>query len=635
MRLTLLLLACGLASADSAQDVLARAYEALRIRNYDTAIEGFLQAIQVSPERAAIHKDLAYTYLKIGENDLAREQFRKALEIDPSDGHTAMEYAYLCYEGGKQTQARRIFDRSATPATPMPQQAFQNVDAPLAAGIARWKEAIRHGRRQLQRAFRAGHVSPSSATNWNWPPEQYEKAWRLLPDRRSVLVDLGRVWQALDRTEDARAALLAASRGGEPRAAEMARELMPDRYPYVSEFRRAFAIGPLQRRTAPRVGLPASPHGTAGRGRNGNFAMLTDTVPDDLLSATQLGFLLYARGEREAAMPLFERVLAGKDDDLANRVRAVLRIASGAESARRRRRRLHRRQGHGRAQHQSRLYEGCAEVSARRHEADPARFRGHAEARLDLQHSAPGSAGLPLVRSGAQEPRPASRRGGRERLAQPARRQRRFPDHGLAVPDLLDSLARLLLLRADQDRDAHPVSRSMPYFSVRFVGDTRRTIGCVSRLHTFRRVRSFWRWAWPRRALARDHRMGRSRLRRRLYDGPHAARLPRRRLRWRAVWGTPCTPNRPAGSPTTTLDGVFVSRFGNDFLVYDQSRAGVYASVHGGCAAKLYWNGNLTFDTPGQYWANFGETGPGVRISPPVMPPSAVLHVWTCCGAPT
>ena len=55
-----------------------------------------------------------------------------------------------------------------------------------------------------------------------------------LPDRRSVLVDLGRVWLALNRTPEAHAALLAASRGGEPRAAELARELLPAHYPFVS-----------------------------------------------------------------------------------------------------------------------------------------------------------------------------------------------------------------------------------------------------------------------------------------------------------------------------------------------------------------------------------------------------------------
>ena len=56
------------------------------------------------------------------------------------------------------------------------------------------------------------------------------------------------------------------------------------------------------------------------------FRMLTETAPDDLLAATQLGFLLYAPRRADAAMPLFERVLAGKDNDLANRVAPCLRL---------------------------------------------------------------------------------------------------------------------------------------------------------------------------------------------------------------------------------------------------------------------------------------------------------------------
>ena len=44
--------------------------------------------------------------------------------------------------------------------------------------------------------------------------------------------------------EQANAALLAASRGAEPRTAEAARELLPARYPYVYEFGNALQIDP-------------------------------------------------------------------------------------------------------------------------------------------------------------------------------------------------------------------------------------------------------------------------------------------------------------------------------------------------------------------------------------------------------
>src|SRR5258708_36171856 len=74
--------------------------------------------------------------------------------------------------------------------------------------------------------------------------EHYEKAWRIKPDERALLLDLGRVWKALGRTGDALSALLAASRGAQPRVAERARELLPSRYPYVYEFQSAIALDP-------------------------------------------------------------------------------------------------------------------------------------------------------------------------------------------------------------------------------------------------------------------------------------------------------------------------------------------------------------------------------------------------------
>ena len=57
--------------------------------------------------------------------------------------------------------------------------------------------------------------------------EHYRKAWRLMPQRKSLLLDVGRVLNDAGRRDEAHAALLAASRGGEPRTAELARELLP------------------------------------------------------------------------------------------------------------------------------------------------------------------------------------------------------------------------------------------------------------------------------------------------------------------------------------------------------------------------------------------------------------------------
>ena len=53
---------------------------------------------------------------------------------------------------------------------------------------------------------------------------------------------------------------------------------------------------------------------------------VTSMSATDYLSAAQLGFLLLARGDTAAAMPLLDLILKGGDEDLANRVRAVLRL---------------------------------------------------------------------------------------------------------------------------------------------------------------------------------------------------------------------------------------------------------------------------------------------------------------------
>ena len=129
----------------------------------------------------------------------------------------------------------------------------------------------------------------------------------------------------MGRTADATSALLAASQGGEPRAAEIARELLPARYPFASEFRQALALDPANHDLRRELGYLLLRLGRESEAE-AEVHILTQNAPGDLLSATQLGFLLYARGEKIAAMPLFDRVLAGKDDDLANRVRAVLRM---------------------------------------------------------------------------------------------------------------------------------------------------------------------------------------------------------------------------------------------------------------------------------------------------------------------
>ena len=234
-------------------DELTRGYQALANKDYDTAIGLFRKALEQQPQNAAVHKDLAYTLLKTGENAEARDEFSAAAKLNPHDEAASLEYAFLAYETKQPIQARRTFDRlrregnAATRATA--EQAFQNIDRPLAEGIARWKEAL----------ARADHPDdlPMFSAHWELAQlaelrddvplaaQQFEICRKLKPQLSELLLILARMWtQIEDRREDAHAALLAASRSRDSRTAELALEQMGTRYPYPYEFVNAIQIDP-------------------------------------------------------------------------------------------------------------------------------------------------------------------------------------------------------------------------------------------------------------------------------------------------------------------------------------------------------------------------------------------------------
>jgi hypothetical protein len=80
----------------------------------------------------------------------------------------------------------------------------------------------------------------------------------------------------------------------------------------------------------------------------------------------------------------------------------------------------------------------------------------------------------------------------------------------------------------------------------------------------------------------------------------------------------------------TNDDGGFVSCFQNDMLLYSQNCAGYTfgkSGILGGFQGQLLWNFNGTVDRLGQYWANFVESGPGVRFKFQSLPKSMLFSV--------
>jgi Flp pilus assembly protein TadD len=628
MRLLVLLGVGALAWAqpDPSYEPLARAYAALKAKDYDGAVAEFRAAGARVPDRASIHKDLAYTYLKIGENELARRQFGEAMHLNPGDEQVAMEFAFLCYENKDEAVARRIFDRIRKTGNRTAERAFENIDRPLAEGIARWQEAIRRGADNFGSHYELARLA-EQRDELALAAEHYSSAWRLEPERRMVLMDLARVWMAMGRAEDAMAALLAASRGPEPRCRELARESLPERYPYVAEFQRAVELDPRNialRREFAYLLLQIGRRPEA----EGEFRKLVDQA-GDLLAATQLGFLLRARGEQVAAQSLLDRVLAGGDEELANRVRAVLRVPQEAEP---------HRDGRTPAVDAKEMAERSLKAGYLK---DALRY-------LQQANEADPDDSAVMLRLGwtynmlhqdvdAYRYFGMARQSSDPKIADEARRAwlnlrsvgARVRVTGWMYP-IISTRWHDLFGYGQVRLELRTGLPLVLYSSVRLVGDTRLTMGAIEPVALSESsvifaggVRTLpWHGitGWFEAGSAVGYMSGHA-----LPDYRGGASTAR-------GWGHSITAESGGRFADTTLDGVFVSRFGNDFLAYSHTRVG-YTLGPSAFRAQIVWNGNVTVDDQRQYWANFVETGPGIRIRAAWMPPSMYLGVDAMRGA--
>jgi tetratricopeptide (TPR) repeat protein len=281
-------------------------------------------------------------------------------------------------------------------------------------------------------------------------------AWELRPGERQLLLDLARAWQDAGRIEDSRAALIAAARGSQPWVAEQARELEPQRCPYAVEFRRALDLDPANfamRREFIFLLLEVKQTDEAER----ELRILTDMAPQDMLAATQLGFLLLAREDRAGAMIYLDRVLKSGDPDLVARVKAALKVAP--------------------------------ELKQRSAVAEPFSAKEMGQRSYAKAYMQDAVRYLEI----AHETDPPDRVGGQPRLSQPAAGLRPLAIHGLGVAVLLLALGRPIFLRADQGRV--PAGKAplpaVPFRALPGRRARRRTGGdarCAADLLSFRKV---------------------------------------------------------------------------------------------------------------------------------------------------
>ncbi len=228
------------------------AYKALGNKDYAQAVPLFRKGLALQPANAAAHKDLAYALLKTGENAEARDEFEAALKLNAKDETAALEFGFLAYETKKPVEARRTFDRlrhSANPATrATAEQAFQNIDRPLADGIARWQDAIRRAANPDDLSFYSAHWELAQLAElreeYGLAAEQYAVCRKLKPKLSELLLIEAGVLKKLNRLDEANTELLLASRSSDSRTAELALEQLGSRYPYPYEFVQALKLDP-------------------------------------------------------------------------------------------------------------------------------------------------------------------------------------------------------------------------------------------------------------------------------------------------------------------------------------------------------------------------------------------------------
>ena len=202
---------------------------------------------------------------------------------------------FFALKPAKKALAHRLFDDLRKKGNRTAQTAFENIDRPLREGIARWRRVLEVSPDNFSAHEELAHLAEHSG-ELNLAAEHFEKAWRLRPERRALLVDLGRVWLASNRPDDADPALLAASRGVEPRTAEDAESLLPKRYPFVNEFKMALDLDPFR---TPGFGgtlrIWTSNCRIAPEAEK-ELEQVVQQTPDDVQSVAQLGLLRLDRG---------------------------------------------------------------------------------------------------------------------------------------------------------------------------------------------------------------------------------------------------------------------------------------------------------------------------------------------------
>ncbi|MBL8291338.1 MAG: tetratricopeptide repeat protein [Bryobacterales bacterium] len=601
---------------DPAYSVLEKAYSCLAAKEYDSAVSLFRQAATLSPQRADIHKNLAYTLLKVGETEGARDSFKTAMTLDPKDQTSALEFAFLAHETGQTRLARLTFDKIRQSGNTVAEQAFQNIDKPLAEGISRWLNVLRNemgnfsAHQELARLAELRNESKLAA-------EHYLAAWKLRPTERHLLVALGRVHLDQNEPDLAMPALLAAARSGNPRAIEQAKGLLPNRYPYVYEFEQALALDPTNVELRRELAYLHLAMGQPARAQR-EFEALLQHAPNDRVALNQLALLkgqpASPRDPSAAAAPITQPAPPPPPkpapEPTKTDTRADLRAMADKS-------------------YQNGFLKDALKYYTELAQADP---NDH-QALLKLG----------WTQNQLHNDREAIRYFDRARLSSDpniAAEAQRAYDNLRPQFEAVRNSAWILPFYSSRWKDTFAYGQLKteirlpflhglrPYASLRLIGNLGGSIQRPGEVYPQYLSESA---VIPAVGIATPVHKGLMAWAEAGYAMSYLTRRdnqPQQRADYRGGVSFSRGFGRLLGAGSSGLffenhgDAVFVSRFNNSLILYSQNKLGfTYRKL------QLYWNGNLTADPKRQYWANFVETGPGLRFRAPFLPPALVFSV--------
>ena len=605
---------------------LERGYAALREKDYDRAILSFRESLELQPERPDVWKQLGYTLLRTGATDEAVAAFAQTVKRDPEDERAALELAFLWHETGDRSRAladfRSLLESDDASISATAGAAAKGVEEELGQGIERWEQELaadpknRSAWLELAELY-ARRAQPAEAAS------RYLEAWKLPgANREEILLRLAGARLAAQDQLGATGAWLLASRSTETRIAELAKDSLPRRYPYASEFRAALALDLKNTSLRRELAYLLLEVGWTDQAIV-EFETLVRQNPEDLQAAAQLAYLYIEAGRNGEAAKLLEK--ASEDPELSNKTRSAL------DEARREGARPHRDLAEKSLQ-KSYLDDAAREFS-RAYELNPEDLSSALKLGIVYNLLKRDRQAVEWFRLASQSIDPQVRTQAERSYRALAPQFQRVTTTFWMNP-LVSSRWRAGFGYAQLKTEFRvPLTRVRPYVSARFAGDVGQRAGgrapqllsessmiaAIGLRAPLKRGITAWGEAGQAISYLRDRREG----------VPRSAPDYRGGLNWFRARGASLGANEPGRFQEMNVDAVYVSRFNDDVLFYGQYRPGYRLPNRGPLKVQAYLNFNLTTDTQRAYWANYVEVGPGFRVRVPgAKPPMNFSLDW-------